>query len=131
MIVVDASAVLAALLTGTGRAEVQQRLRSAGWLHAPHLIDAEVGNALRRLVRTNRLHADRAADALTDVRALPIRRYPHGPFLGRAWSLRENTTFSDALYVAVAETLDAPLLTCDARLARAPGIAASVELIPS
>ena len=105
-----------------------RRFVRAESLHAPHLVDVEVANGLRRAVATGLIGTDRALDALVDLDAMPIVRYPHGELLGRAWELRDKLSVYDAVYVTLAELLGAPLLTCDRRLARAPGILASVEL---
>ena len=98
-------------------------------LHAPHLVDVEVAQALRRYVREGDLDASAAQTALDDLRSLDLRRHAHEPLLGRVWALRENLTAYDAVYVALAEALDAVLLTCDGRLTRAPGAARRVELV--
>jgi len=126
MIVVDTSAVLEALL-GTSQ-PVLDRLAGDGDLHAPHLIDVELLHALRGLVRARQLTEDRAQDARSDLRALAIIRYPHEPLADRIWELRHNMTAYDAAFVALAEALDAPLITCDAKLASAPGARADIEL---
>jgi predicted nucleic acid-binding protein len=94
-------------------------------LHVPQLVDVEVAQTLRRLEREGEL----AASALGELRALDLERHAHEPLLDRTWALRRNVTVHDAVCVALAEALDADLLTCDARLARAPGIAARVELV--
>lgn len=99
-------------------------------VHAPHLIDAELGNVLRRLVRLNQVSADLAELLLGFGQLLVDIRHEHGPLAATAWSLRNNLTFHDALYVALAAGLDAPLLTTDARLAGAPGLPCTVELCP-
>ena len=98
-------------------------------LHAPHLLDVEVAQALRRYVRDGDLDSAAAEAALGDLRALDLRRHAHEPLLGRVWTLRNNLTAYDAVYVALAEALDAALLTCDGRLTRAPGAAKRVELV--
>jgi predicted nucleic acid-binding protein len=98
-------------------------------LHAPHLVDVEVAQALRRYVREGDLEAATAVAALDDLRSLDLRRHAHEPLLARVWALRENLTAYDAVYVALAEALDAVLLTCDARLTRSPGVARRVELV--
>lgn len=126
MIVVDAS-TLVDILVGDGRATA--RLANED-LAAPHLLDAEVGSALRRLVHAGAVDARRAATGLDDLADLEIERYPHGTLSRRAWALRHNVTFYDALYLALAEALDAPLVTLDARLAAAPGARARVEVLP-
>lgn len=98
-------------------------------LHAPHLIDLEVSQALRRYVSSGVLEERRARLALDYLAELGLLRYPHDLFLPRIWALRENLTAYDAVYVALAEALPARLLTLDRRLARAPGIAAEVEVL--
>jgi predicted nucleic acid-binding protein len=122
MLVIDTSAVLAALAERTPDAALVQRLADDGDLHAPHLIDIEILNALRGLVRGGKLSADRADDVRTDVAALPITRYGHEPLADRVWAMRDNLTAYDAVFVALSEALEVPLITCDARLAAAPGI---------
>jgi len=130
MIVLDASA-LVELLLGTirGRSIGDRLADPALGLHAPHLVDVEVAQALRRYVREGDLDADSAASALEDLRSLDLERHAHEPLLDRVWALRQNLTAYDAVYVALAEALDTTLLTCDGRLARAPGVAGRVELV--
>ena len=129
MIVLDASAALELLLvTDLGRALADRLLEPRESLHAPELVDLEVAQVLRRFERAKTLSAARAEQALDDLAALPLERYSHRLLLRRAWELRPNLTLYDAAYVALAELLDAPLLTCDAALARAP-YAARVELL--
>jgi predicted nucleic acid-binding protein len=94
-----------------------------------HLIDAEIGQVLRRHVRRRELSVARAKVALDDLAALPLHRYPLLPLLMRAFELRDNATVYDALYLALAEHARAPLLTRDARLAEVPGHSADVELV--
>lgn len=125
MIVVDASAIVDVLAPGLPDPELYDHV-SEGDLHAPHLVDIEVVNALRRHVAAGRLSPERAADAKGDFEALAIVRYPHLPLLDRVWELRESLTPYDATYIALAETLGVPLVTCDARLARAPGHEAEI-----
>ena len=96
---------------------------------APHLIDIEVAHVLRRYERAGEIESRRAQSALADLADLPMVRYPHAPLLQRIWQLRANLTGYDAAYVALAEILDVPLLTCDAKLASAPGHRARVEVI--
>jgi predicted nucleic acid-binding protein len=93
------------------------------------LLDAEVGQVLRRLVASRALSAPRARDALDDLAALPIQRFAHGPLLARAFDLRHNTTIYDALYLVLAEGLRAPLLTRDRALASIPGHRAKVVVL--
>ena len=130
MIVLDASAVLELLLRSSGAPAVAARIVSPRQtLHAPHLLDLEVAQVLRRYCAARVISDERAAMALEDLRALDLQRYPHEPMLDRIWQLRENLTAYDAAYVALAEALDATLLTFDARLSRAPGNGARVELL--
>ena len=130
MIVVDASAVLELLLRTEKGVKVQERvLDSEESLHAPHLIDIEVTQTLRRLVSLKEITAARGKQALEDHIALNIKRAEHKDLLDRVWSLRDSITAYDAAYVALAEILDAPLITCDAKLARSHGHKARLELI--
>jgi predicted nucleic acid-binding protein len=130
VIVVDASAVLDLLLSGPASALLDARFRGPGAsLHAPHLLDVEVAHVLRRRVRTGDLDEQRAAEALADFLDLAITRYPHELLLPRAWTLRHALTAYDAMYVALAEGLDAPLVTRDRKLARAHGHKARVEVV--
>lgn len=130
MIVVDASALLEVLL-GTSAAEaVEQRLFASGQtLHAPHLIDVEVTQVLRRYAAGGAIDQGRGRAALADLADFPIRRYPYEWLLPRVWDLRHNLTAYDAVYVALAEALDATVVTRDQRLATAAGAAARVDLI--
>ena len=128
--VLDASATVLAL-SGKTEAASALRTRLAGvHKHAPHLIDAEVGNVLRRHEREARLSPEEALLALHAVRALVDRRYPHaGPLAELAWTWRHNLSFYDALYVALAVLLDLPLITGDIRLSRAPDLSCTIELV--
>jgi predicted nucleic acid-binding protein len=130
VIVVDASAALELLLRTKRAARIEARLLAPGeTLHAPHLLDVEVAQVVRRYWRSGEIDADRGRQALSDLLDLPIARYPHDVLLRRVWELRQNVTAYDAAYLALAEALGARLLTCDARLAAAPGHRARVELI--
>jgi len=104
------------------------RLRTDPDLHAPHLIDVEFLLALRRLVAARKLSEDRAADARSDFADLSIVRYAHPPIADRIWDLRRNLTACDAAFIALAEALGVPLVTCDGRLARSRGHQARLEL---
>jgi predicted nucleic acid-binding protein len=128
--VVDASALVIAL-GGKSAAADRLRARFPGMRrHAPHLIDAEVGNVLRRHERAGLLSGDEARVALGAVPAVVDDRYPHtGVLAERAWALRDNLSFYDALYVALATQLGIPLLTGDARLSRAPTLPCRAELV--
>jgi predicted nucleic acid-binding protein len=129
MPVLDASVVVA-YLEGGEASEVRERLLSSGEpLWAPQLIDAEVGHVLRRAVLVGELRPARGKSALADLADLPLRRSGHLGLLERAWSLRRNVSFYDALYVALAERLQMPLLTLDRRLSGSPGIRVSVEVL--
>lgn len=128
MLVVDSSAVLEALAARDPAAGLVERLAEDGDLHAPHLIDTEVLHALRRMLRRGQISGERAYDARTDYAELTLVRYPHEPLNDRVWELRENLTAYDATFVALAEALDVPLITCDARLAAAPGPRTRIEV---
>lgn len=132
LIVLDASAAID-LLVGIGAHErIRERIvRRREDLHAPHLLDVEIVSGLRRLERDGRVTRERAEEALEDLRDLAVRRYPHLGLTERVWQLRRNVTTADAVYIALAEALDAPLITADGRLARAPAHTARVELIAS
>ncbi len=130
MIVVDASALLEFLLQTPLGARVEARLvREHEPWHAPHLLDVEVTHALRRLARDGEVPPGRALEAITDLADLDLHRHAHTDLVPRAWTLRQNITGYDAMYVALAEALDAPLVTCDVPLARAPGHRARIEVI--
>jgi len=128
VIVVDTSAVIAALAGRPPIEGLSARLRSDADIHAPHLIDVEFLHALRQLVAGRKLTEDRAADARSDFADLPIVRYPHHPLADRMWELRRNLTAYDAAFIALAEALGVSLITCDGRLARTGGHQARVEL---
>jgi predicted nucleic acid-binding protein len=130
MIVLDASAVVELLLgTKRGRLVADCLADPAIDLHAPHLLDVEVTQALRRYVRDGSLTSGEAADALDLLRALGIERHGHEALLDRMWALRDNMTAYDAAYVALAEALATRLLTCDRKLAQAPGMARRVRAV--
>lgn len=130
MIVPDASAIVAVLLDSEPQAEfIRVRIEHPGQsLHVPHFLDLEVIQTLRRHALRGVLMPDRSTEALTDFADIKFTRYPHTSFIERIWELKENVTAYDAAYIALAETLDAPLITTDGRLARAPGHHAEVEL---
>lgn len=130
MIVLDASAVIELLLGSAAGAKVSARIASPDeTLHAPHLLDLEVAQVLRRYESAAVLPPSRAQQALDDLGELGVARYPHDDLLPRIWRLRRNLTACDAAYVALAEALDAPLLTCDAKIASAAGHRARVEVV--
>ncbi len=121
---------MAWLLNADGGPLVSERIAEPSEsLHAPHLLAVEVSQVMRRYVRTGDVAAELAELALADLAALDVADYEHEPLLPRVWELRENLTAYDAVYVALAEVLGAPLLTLDRRLADVPGHDALVELI--
>jgi predicted nucleic acid-binding protein len=128
--VVDASALIEVVLRTTESALVEERLFAPGEiLYAPYLIDIETAQVLRRYAAGGEIDGARGLAALSDLADFPLRRYPHDFLLPRVWDLRHNLTAYDAIYVALAETLDATLLTRDRRLAAASGHRAQVELV--
>ena len=132
MIVLDASAAVELILQ-TQRAEriSARALRPAERVHAPYLIDIDVAQVLRRLAQAKEITVTRADEALSDFEDLAIERHEHRPFLRRVWGLRTSLSAYDAVYVALAEALGAPMLTCDAKIARAHGHEAKIEFVPS
>lgn len=126
MVVIDASAAISGLLNdgAARRAMTDERL------HTVHLVDAEVANGLRRMVAAQHVAAGEGWTVLDRWRRLGMTRYPTFGVLGRVWELRDNLSAYDASYVALAEALDCPLLTADARLSRAPGIRCVITLVP-
>ncbi len=130
MIVLDASAVLEVLLRSRVGLEIEKRIFSPREsLFAPHLLDLEVAQVIRRYCAFGEIDSERGKEAIEDLKDFPINRYQHDIFLNRVWELRHNMTAYDAVYVALAETLPAPLLTRDAHLASASGHEALIELI--
>ena len=130
MIVIDASAALEWLRKRPSAPKLTARIASEyGHMHAPHLIDLEVIQVLRRLTRENVVGAERAREAIEDFHGLAIDRHGHREFASRIWELRANLTAYDAAYVALAESLDCPLVTHDARLFRSPGHRARIEMV--
>jgi predicted nucleic acid-binding protein len=131
LIVVDASAVVAALLVEGPAGEAARDAVRSQEVHAPHLLDVEVTSAIRRWVLSGRLAVEDARSSLRDLRELAIARHGHEPLLDRALDLRDAVSAYDAVYVALAELLGASLLTADTRLARAPGVRCPVVLASS
>lgn len=129
-IVVDASAVVAALVDSRRDGEWALRLLESDDLAAPHLLPVETANILRRASLAGEISADVASLAHGDLLELRVALYPYAPFANRVWELRTNLTAYDAWYVAVAESLGAPLATLDARLRSAPGIRCSFVQAP-
>ena len=130
MIVIDASAVIELLLNSPAGVRVADRIFVEGEsLHAPHLLDLEVAQVLRRYVLSKELTAERALQALEDFSDLSLHRYPHFDWMPRIWELRMSLTAYDAAYVSLAEALDSTLLTCDAKLRNSHGHAARIDLV--
>ncbi len=130
MIVVDASAILELLLQTDLGTRVERRIyRKVEDLHAPHLLDVEVLSALRRLVRSGQVTAERAEEAIEDLALVRIVRHGHVDLATRVWQLRENFTACDAVYLALAESLDATMVTCDRPLGAAGRHSARVDVI--
>ena len=120
-VVVDASLIVAALAGGGADGRWAEEILAAGALAAPHLMPVETAHVLRRSVLAGRLSADVASLAHRDMLALRVALFDYAPVALRVWELRSNVASYDAWYVALAEMLDAPLATLDARLARATG----------
>ena len=130
MIVIDASAAVELLLwTERGQRVAEHIADPAATVHAPHLLAIEVAQVIRRLEHAGEVSARRAVGALEDLAALVVNRYEHELLLPRIWQLRKNVSGYDAAYVALAELLEAPLLTFDEKLANTPGNGATF-LIP-
>lgn len=130
MIVIDASAMIEVLLVTPASLGIEDRLFAPQEsLHAPHLLDLEVAQVLRRYCISDEIEASRAQEALDDLAAFGVERYQHDLLLPRIWELRHNLSAYDAGYVALAEALGAPLLTADRRLARASGHRAKIEVL--
>ena len=130
MIVLDASAAIEWLFQSPVGRKIDRRMFGASEsLHAPHLIDVEVAQVLRRYVRDKTITAQRGQEALEDLRDLPLSRYPHDFLIPRIWGLRATLTAYDAVYVALAELLGATLLTCDSKIAAAPDHDAKVVVV--
>jgi predicted nucleic acid-binding protein len=130
MIILDASAVVDLLVEPAAQTgALRARLRTASLVHAPHLMDAEVTNALRRQVLRGRIDQLTARRAIRRLAVLRVKLRPHQPLLGRAFALRDQLSTYDAIYVAMAEATGATLVTRDARLASTTGHRARVEVV--
>jgi predicted nucleic acid-binding protein len=130
VIVIDASVAIEVLLrTAVGKSAEARLFQPGETLHAPHLIDVEIAQVLRRYALSGQVGTSRCVEALADWQAFRVYRYAHEPLLQRVWELRENITAYDAAYVALAEGLEAPLFTCDCGLASASGPRVRVELV--
>ena len=129
MLIVDASCLFESLTRRSQAAAVDQRMRADPDMAAPHIIDVEVFGAVRREWRAGALDQTAALQAIEDLEYWPAERIDHRPLLERAWELRHDVRGWDAMYVALAEALEAPLLTLDRRLARANGPTCRIELV--
>jgi predicted nucleic acid-binding protein len=130
LIVIDASAAIELILrTELGEKVELRALTPEERLYAPHLLDLEVAQVLRRLTQLKEITAARAQEALDDYAGLLVERAAHRELLGRVWQLRNSMTAYDGAYIALAEALAAPLLTCDGKLARSHGHRAMIELL--
>ena len=130
MLVLDASVILEVLLkTPVGERHADRIFRTQDSLHVPHLVDVEIAQVLRRLALSGELMADRAGQVLEELADLPLNRHEHTALLPRIWEMRESVSAFDAAYVALAEGLPGPLLTCDGKLSRAHGHHARIEYL--
>ena len=129
MLVVDASCLAEVLIGGSGSEQVRERLSADRDQAAPHIIDVEVFGVIRRAHRQGHLDGTAAAQAVEDLQDWPAERFGHRLLLARAWELRATVRGWDAMYVALAEALDAVLVTADARLAAAHGPTCTIEVI--
>jgi predicted nucleic acid-binding protein len=121
VIVLDGSATIDLLIDPLRGAWVREQLGDDPDLHAPHLLDVEVASGVRALARRATISVSEARRALDDFTALPVGRHAHTLLLARVWQLRASLSAYDGTYVALAEALDAPLVTTDLRLARSHG----------
>jgi predicted nucleic acid-binding protein len=129
MIVADSSAIMEVLFESKSSEPIRNRLFGKRQkVFAPHLIDLEISQVLRRHVNNGSMTATFAADALADWLFLPVTRMAHSPLLKRIFELRTNATAYDAAYLALAEALNAPLVTHDGKISRVPGHRVSVEV---
>jgi predicted nucleic acid-binding protein len=130
VIVLDASALIELLTRSDRGRRVEARvLRSSASVHAPALIDLEVAQVLRRYVASGQVPEHWARAALDVAAVFPMTRYVHEPLMKRVWELKHNVTAYDAAYIALAEALRAPLVTCDAKLGRIPSSTVTVEVL--
>lgn len=129
MIVADASAVVEVLLNTPSGLEIRRYLAAEETIHVPHLLDLEVLQVLRRYARTSTASSPRVEEALQDYASMQLNRYSHRALAPRIWELRHNWTAYDAAYIALAEALDAPLITRDRALASGSGHRARVLVL--
>lgn len=129
MLVVDASCLCQVVMSGPGAEELRERMAADPEHAAPHIVDVEVFGVIRREHLRGRLDRTEATQAVEDLESWPAERFGHRPLLGRAWQLRDTVRGWDAMYVALAEALDAVLLTTDLRLAAASGPTCRIETL--
>jgi predicted nucleic acid-binding protein len=129
MLIVDASCLFEVLTGGPFADAVAERFRADDDQGAPHVVDVEVVSMIRREHGLGRLDRTAASQAVADLSTWPGERFGHQPFLGRIWQLRGAVRAWDAAYVALAEAMNAPLLTLDARLSRAPGPRCKIDVL--
>lgn len=129
MLVVDASCLVEVLIGGPGAAGIRHRLAADDDQAAPHVVDVEVFGVIRREHLRGRLDRTEAGQAVEDLEAWPGERVGHRLLLARAWELRDTVRGWDAMYVALAEMLDAVLVTTDRRLAAATGPECRIETV--
>ena len=127
MIVVDTSALVDLLLEAPPNALLIGRFRNVTEMHVPHLIDVEFLSVLRRLEGRGALTVDQVDLSLRKLGQLPLHRYPHAPLSNRVWQLRHSLTAYDGQYIALAEMLGLPLVTCDIKMSNAHGHQAAIE----
>jgi predicted nucleic acid-binding protein len=128
-IVIDASAMIEVVAGSQPDARLRRRVL-LGQLAAPELFDIEATSVLRKRARAGEISELEATALLADIRRTPVARSPHLPFVERVWELRHSVTPYDAAYIALAECLGVPLITCDAKLAGSHGHGAEIELYP-
>jgi predicted nucleic acid-binding protein len=131
MLIVDASCLYEVVADTVRSEDVRERLARDVDHAAPHVIDVEVLSIIRRDHLLGRLDLTAAQQAVEDLRAWPGDRFGHRSLLERAWELRDRVRGWDAMYVALAEALDATLLTLDERLGRVRGLRCSIEVVAS
>ncbi len=130
-LVLDASVAVELFLRGREPDPALRRRVLTGSAAAPELLDLEVCSVVRKMVIRKQISVAEATEALRDIRDSPVMRVAHRHLVNRVWELRDNITAYDASYVALAEVVDAPLITCDARMSRSSGHTATIEVYPS
>jgi predicted nucleic acid-binding protein len=129
MLIVDASCLYEVVAPTARTGQIQERFDADPDLAAPHAIDVEVLSVIRRDHMRGLLDNTAALLAMQDLRDWPGQRFSHRPLLERAWELRHNVRAWDAFYVALAEALDATLITRDVHLGRVPGLRCDIEVM--